>query len=110
LTLGEALNAPVTRPSPGGAGFFHAQSPEPIQAGAFSFSEGRKMDLQDRLEKAWADEGRYRDTHRTLTFTKRGLEIGNGTVVAKYTRDDWNRRILCIDGQEERILALLSVA
>ena len=68
------------------------------------------MDLQDRLEKAWADEGRSRDTHRTLTFTKRGLEIGNGTVVVKYTRDDWNRRILCIDGQEERILTLLSVA
>jgi hypothetical protein len=68
------------------------------------------MQLHDRLEKAWADEGRYRNTHRTLTFTKRGLEIGNGTVVAKYSRDDWNRRILCIDGQEERILALLSVA
>ena len=68
------------------------------------------MDLHDRLEKAWADEGRFRDTHRTLTFTKRGLEIGNGTVVVKYSRDDWNRRILWIDGQEERILALLSVA
>jgi cell wall-associated NlpC family hydrolase len=68
------------------------------------------MDLQDRLEKAWADEGRYRETHRTLTFTKRGLEIGNGTVVVKYSRDDWKRRILWIDGQEERILALLSVA
>jgi len=60
--------------------------------------------------KAWANEGRYRDTHRALTFTKRGLEIGNGTVVVKYTRDDWNRRILCIDGQEELILVLLSVA
>jgi len=68
------------------------------------------MELQDRLEKAWADEGRYRDTHRTLTFTKRGLEIGNGTIVVKYSRDDWNRRVLHIDGQEERILALLSVA
>lgn len=25
------------------------------------------MELQDRLEKAWTDEGRYRKTHRTLS-------------------------------------------
>ena len=68
------------------------------------------MDLHDRLEKAWLDEGRYRDTHRTPTFTNRGLEIGNGTVAVKYTHDEWGRRVLDIDGQEERILALMSVA
>lgn len=68
------------------------------------------MDLYDRLEKAWARQGRYRETYRTLTFTENGLELGNGSVVAKLARDDRERPILAIDGNEERILALISVA
>jgi len=51
------------------------------------------MDLQDRLEKAWADEGRYRDTHRTLTFTKRGLEIDKDIVIAERSSDECAPRL-----------------
>jgi len=68
------------------------------------------MSLHEHLEKAWLAEGRFRTTHRTLTFTDQGLELGNGTLLVKYIQDDWDRRSLDIDGQEERILALLSVA
>jgi len=66
--------------------------------------------LNERIEKAWLSEGRYRNTYQRLTFTENGLEIGNGTVVVKLARDEWDRPALVIDGEEERILALLSVA
>jgi|GEM_PF-5752338 len=68
------------------------------------------MQLHKRLEQAWLAKGRFRTTHRTLTFTDQGLELGKGTLLVKYIQDDWDRRSLEIDGQEERILALLSVA
>jgi len=68
------------------------------------------MQLNERLEKAWFSEGRYRNTYQRLTFTENGLEIGNGTVVVKLARDEWDRPALAVDGEEERILALLSVA
>ncbi|HVI51658.1 MAG TPA: hypothetical protein VM661_10645 [Candidatus Sulfotelmatobacter sp.] len=68
------------------------------------------MSLHTYLKKAWTEEGRFRTTHRSLTFTDQGLEIGNGTLLVKYIHDEWDRPTLDIDGQEERILALLSVA
>jgi cell wall-associated NlpC family hydrolase len=68
------------------------------------------MQMHERLQKAWLAEGRYRTTHRTLTFTDQGLELGKGTLLVKYIQDQWDRRSLDIEGQEERILALLSVA
>jgi hypothetical protein len=68
------------------------------------------MQMHERLQKAWLAEGRYRTTHRTLTFTDQGLELGKGTLLVKFIQDQWDRRSLDIEGQEERILALLSVA
>jgi len=49
-------------------------------------------------------------TIQSLTFTDQGLELGNGTLLVKYIRDAWDRQTLDIEGQEEAILALLSVA
>ena len=34
------------------------------------------MQLHEYLEKAWLAKGRFRTTHRTLTFTDQGLELG----------------------------------
>ena len=68
------------------------------------------MELHQYLEKAWLAEGRFRAAHRALTFTDQGLELGKGTLLVKFIQDQWDRRSLDIDGQEERILALLSVA
>lgn len=47
--------------------------------------------------------------HRSLTITSAGLALGTGTVLARMKRDGPPYQ-LAIDGEEERILALLSVA
>ena len=46
--------------------------------------------MHERLQKAWLAEGRYRTTHRTLTFTDQGLELGKGTLLVKFIRFDVN--------------------
>ena len=46
--------------------------------------------------------------HRSLTITGAGLTLGAGTVLARMTIEGSSH--LAIDGEEERILALLSVA
>ncbi len=45
-----------------------------------------------------------------MTFTEEGLVLGAGTVLAKAIVDPWGRPALAVDGAEERILALLSIA
>jgi len=45
-----------------------------------------------------------------MTITEAGLVLGVGTVLAKRCTDCWGRPSLAIDGNEERLLALLSVA
>jgi len=60
---------------------------------------------EDRAE--WA---RRHMVHPVMTFTKEGLVLGAGTVLAKAGADRWSRPTLVIDGAGERILTLLAVA
>ena len=68
------------------------------------------MLTEQSLTKSWEKIGRYEPVSVHLTFHKNGLLLGAGTVIAPSGRDDWGRPVLKIDGNEERILALLSVA
>lgn len=49
------------------------------------------MHLHERLEKAWLTQGRFHHTHCALTFTDRGLELGNGTLVTPLIKDAYGR-------------------
>lgn len=60
----------------------------------------------DALRKAWAERARSSPLTFFMTFTDEGLVFGAGTVLAKRRPD----RALALDGEEERILALLAVA
>jgi hypothetical protein len=55
--------------------------------------------MNGRRERLW---------HRALTITDAGLALGRGTVLARMSPDAPSQ--LAIAGEEERILALLSVA
>lgn len=68
------------------------------------------MITEQSLTKSWEKIGRYEPVSSHLTFHKNGLMLGAGTVIVPSGRDDWGRPVLKIDGNEERILALLSVA
>lgn len=62
------------------------------------------------LYKAWDQAGRFLSPHSRMRLTEDGLTLGASTVIAPLGRDEWERPILKIDGNEERILALLSIA
>ena len=68
------------------------------------------MITEQSLTKSWEKIGRYEPVSSHLTFHKNGLTLGAGTIIVPSGRDDWGRPVLKIDGNEERILALLSVA
>lgn len=60
--------------------------------------------------KVWVEQGRFQAYFPRLSFAKDGLKLGAGTVIAAIERDCSGVACLKIDGAEERILALLSVA
>jgi murein DD-endopeptidase MepM/ murein hydrolase activator NlpD len=62
------------------------------------------------LHKAWDRSGRFLSPHARMQLTEDGLTLGADTVIVPLGRDEWERPILKIDGNEERILALLSIA
>lgn len=62
------------------------------------------------LHKAWDRSGRFLSPHSRMRLTEDGLTLGADTVIVPLGRDDWERPVLEIEGNEERILALLSVA
>jgi len=68
------------------------------------------MTIHQDLIKAWQTDGRRRSVHRQPELTEDGLVLGAGIVIAKAGRDVANGPVLNIDGQESRILALLSAA
>ena len=68
------------------------------------------MRSYEDLLAAWNAGGRQRVHRPTLTLTRAGLELGARTVIVRSGRDCWRRRCLEIEGDEARILALLSVA
>ncbi|HZK88584.1 MAG TPA: hypothetical protein VFC56_00400 [Stellaceae bacterium] len=61
------------------------------------------------VREAWKEHARLRPIAPTMALTAEGLVLGAGTVLAKRADRDGEPR-LAIDGCEERLLALLSIA
>ena len=59
-----------------------------------------------QLQKQWNDVGRFRGVQANLSLGSDAVTLGAGTVVAK-RQDDGS---IILDGEEERMLVLLSVA
>src|ERR1700728_2092587 len=68
------------------------------------------MQTPDSLNKAWGQRARSSSIEPTMTISADGLVLGAGTVLAKQGTDRWDRTALEIKGNDERIVALLSVA
>lgn len=64
----------------------------------------------DRLMESWRTEGHRLSACSHMALAEQGVVLGAETVIVKAARDCWLRPVLKIDGQEERILALLSAA
>lgn len=61
--------------------------------------------LED-LKKQWNDAARFRGVRVNLCLEPDGVRLGAGTIIAKRSRDG----SLAVDGEEARVLTLLSVA
>lgn len=64
----------------------------------------------DFLRKQWKEEAAYRPFHPYLHIDDDGLTLGAGTRLAPMIEDGAGASVLALSGQEERILALLSLA
>jgi hypothetical protein len=60
------------------------------------------------LRKCWSEQARF--LHPSLNITEDGLLLGAGTCLAPMIQDHFGVRALDLDGREEHILALLSLA
>ena len=60
----------------------------------------------EHLQKQWRNSARFRGLHASMTLKKDGLVLGANTVLAKRNHDG----TLAIDGEEEKLLTMLSVA
>jgi hypothetical protein len=64
----------------------------------------------DGLRKAWGHRVQLLPIEPVMRITGEGLVLGAGTVLAKHATDGLGRPSLAIDGNEDRLVALLSVA
>jgi hypothetical protein len=64
----------------------------------------------ENFETKWTVQRRCWSLRRGMEITSEGLVLGAGTVLARMARKAAGPRALLLDGEEERILALLSVA
>jgi hypothetical protein len=62
------------------------------------------------FERDWRDRGLGRPLHREMTFAQAGLVLGRGTILAEFERKGRPARGLAFDGEEARILSLLTAA
>lgn len=62
----------------------------------------------EQLEKRWRESGRLRAIHSVMSLEEDGLVLGAGTVLSPREPGDADR--LMVDGNEPRVLTLLSVA
>jgi len=60
--------------------------------------------------RSWVERERDRPIHPVMRFTEDRLELGSGTILARIAGNGRMGRVLQIDGQETRILALLAAA
>ncbi|HUC11295.1 MAG TPA: hypothetical protein VL985_12850 [Stellaceae bacterium] len=68
------------------------------------------MSAGDRLRKSWGTRIRSVPVEAASDFGKAGLVLGSGTVLAPLEVDASGRPTLAIDGNEQRLLALLAIA
>ncbi len=68
------------------------------------------MQNTDAFERDWRDRGLGRPLHREMTFTKVGLVLGRGTLLAEFGKEGLVPRGLAFDGEEARLLSLLTAA
>ncbi len=68
------------------------------------------MEAIQILRKRWNEEARFRPFHSSLNITGDGLLLGAGTCLAAMMKDRFGVLNLDLDGREEHILALLSLA
>jgi hypothetical protein len=68
------------------------------------------MPSADRLRKDWEARVGAASTEPAPRITEAGLVLGAGTVLVQHITDRHGRSTFAIDGNEERILALLAVA
>jgi len=78
--------------------------------GAFLLGDPQAMSLSQFLIQDWRKCRRHQSILHDMTFTSAGLVWGAGTLLAAMTRDSWLRPCLALEGREERILTLLSMA
>ncbi|WP_020176715.1 NucA/NucB deoxyribonuclease domain-containing protein [Methyloferula stellata] len=62
------------------------------------------------LRKCWSEQARLRPFHSSLNITEDGLLLGAGTCLAPMIQDHFGVRALDLDGREEHIVGLLSLA
>ena len=60
----------------------------------------------EHLQKQWRDSAGFRGLHASMTLENDALVLGADTILVKRDSDG----TLAIDGEEERLLTLLSVA
>jgi hypothetical protein len=68
------------------------------------------MQNTDVFERDWRDRGLGRPLHREITFTQAGLVLGRGTLLAELEKKGRAAGGLAFDGEEARILSLLTAA
>jgi hypothetical protein len=62
------------------------------------------------FERDWRDRGLGRPLRREMTFTHAGLVLGRGTILAEFGKEGLAARGLAFDGEEARLLSLLTAA
>jgi hypothetical protein len=61
------------------------------------------------FQKRWNGEARFRPFHPYPNIGEDGLALGAATILADMTRDRLGAPMLAVEGNEEKILALLSL-
>lgn len=64
----------------------------------------------EQLQKRWQENGRFRSVFPVMSLEQDGLVLGAGTVLAPRDNDPSGTNRLRLDGEEPRLLTLLSVA
>jgi hypothetical protein len=69
------------------------------------------MQETDILERNWRVAGLGHPLHRAMTFTQAGVVLGRGiTLLAEFERNGRVSSGLAFDGEEARVLSLLTAA
>jgi hypothetical protein len=68
------------------------------------------MQNTDAFERDWREWRLGRPLHREMTFTQAGVVLGRGTLLAEFRTEGRAARGLAFDGEEARLLSLLTAA